>query len=87
MFIGHLLKGCDAEQSGEYNMSLCVLCACACVCAYVCVCACVCVHVLLLYCYCKQLSTIKLTTALVFMMQHVMKYFPGIVIMLGINEQ
>ena len=77
MFIGHLLKGCDAEQSGEYNMSLCV-----CV-----VCICVCVHVLLSYCYCKQLSTIKLTTALMFMMQHVMKYFPGIVIMLGINEQ
>ena len=31
VFIGHLLKGCDAEQSGEYNISLCV---CVCVCVF-----------------------------------------------------
>ena len=40
VFIGHLLKGCDAEQSGEYDVSLCV-CVCVCVCVRVCVCVCV----------------------------------------------
>ena len=38
MFIGHLLKGCDAEQSGECDVSLCA-------CVHACVCVCVCVRV------------------------------------------
>ena len=61
MFIGHLLKGCDAEQSGECLLCLCNCVVCLCTHVHPCMSQCMSVCVLMYILVCQSVCMLYLT--------------------------